>query len=101
MPLMDRLFRKQGRPQSSISPLDRLAFIGERGMGALSYVPHDPVQLTAEDIQLLDLAMAAQTLAKEKTAQYSSNWHASAAHRTVPAPKSSYSSIPSAVKSVR
>jgi serine/threonine-protein kinase HipA len=48
MPLMDRLFRKQGRPQSSISPLDRLAFIGERGMGALSYVPHDPVQLTAQ-----------------------------------------------------
>ncbi|WP_343728654.1 type II toxin-antitoxin system HipA family toxin [Duganella sp.] len=64
--LMDRLFRKQGRPQSGISPLDRLAFISERGMGALSYVPPDPIQLTAEDIQLRDLAMAAQTLIQGK-----------------------------------
>lgn len=33
MLLMDKLFRKQGRPQHSISPLDRLAFVGERGRG--------------------------------------------------------------------
>ena len=66
MLLMDKLFRKQGRTQGNISPLDRLAFIGERGMGALSYVPPDPLQLSPQDLQLLDLAKAAQTLAQGK-----------------------------------
>jgi serine/threonine-protein kinase HipA len=37
--LMDREFRKQGRSPASISPLDRLAYIGTRGMGALTYHP--------------------------------------------------------------
>jgi len=66
MLLMDKLFRKQGRAQGSISPLDRLAFVGERGMGALSYVPPDPLQLSPEELQLLDLAKAAHTLSQGK-----------------------------------
>jgi serine/threonine-protein kinase HipA len=37
--LMDREFRKQGRAPGSITPLDRLAYIGTRGMGALTYHP--------------------------------------------------------------
>lgn len=37
--LMDREFRKQGRNPASVSPLDRLAYIGTRGMGALTYHP--------------------------------------------------------------
>lgn len=61
-----KLFRKQGRPPHCISPLDRLAFVGERGMGALSYIPPDPMQLAQEDLQLLDLAKAAQTLTQGK-----------------------------------
>jgi serine/threonine-protein kinase HipA len=40
--LMDREFRKQGRSLASISPLDRLAYIGTRGMGALTYHPPAP-----------------------------------------------------------
>jgi hypothetical protein len=63
MLLMDKLFRKQGRTQG-VSPLDRLAFVGERGMGALSYVPPDPLHLTLDDLQLLDVAKAAQTIAQ-------------------------------------
>ncbi|MQA39699.1 type II toxin-antitoxin system HipA family toxin [Rugamonas aquatica] len=66
MLLMDKLFRKQGRTQSGISPLDRLAFVGDRGMGALSYEPPDPLQLSPEDLRLLDLARAAQTLLQGK-----------------------------------
>ncbi|MYM89104.1 type II toxin-antitoxin system HipA family toxin [Rugamonas sp. FT82W] len=66
MLLMDKLFRKQGRALHSISPLDRLAFVGDRGMGALSYVPPDPLQLSPEDLLLLDLAQAAHTLAQGK-----------------------------------
>jgi serine/threonine-protein kinase HipA len=64
--LMDKLFRKQGRPPHTVSALERLAFIGERGMGALSYAPPGLAQLPAEDLHLLDLAQAAQTLAQGK-----------------------------------
>ena len=56
MLLMDRLFRKEGRNLAEVSPLDRLAFIGDRAMGALSFEPADREALTAKDVQLLDLA---------------------------------------------
>jgi serine/threonine-protein kinase HipA len=55
--LMDRLFRKQGRNLDQISPLDRLAFIGDKAMGALVFEPADDEALTPADIQLLDLAL--------------------------------------------
>ena len=35
--LMDKAFRQAGRDPAMISPLDRLAFIGRRAMGAISY----------------------------------------------------------------
>jgi serine/threonine-protein kinase HipA len=56
MLLMDRLFRKQGRDMVQISPLDRLAFIGDRAMGALAFEPAESEALTLTDVQLLDLA---------------------------------------------
>ncbi len=56
MLLMDRLFRRQGRDLAQISPLDRLAFIGDRAMGALTFEPAESEALTLEDVQLLDLA---------------------------------------------
>lgn len=60
--LMDRLFRKAGRPSSGLSPLDRLAFIGTRAMGALTFEPADPLALSGEDVQLLALAQQAQAV---------------------------------------
>ncbi len=56
MLLMDRLFRKEGRKQADISPLDRLAFIGDRAMGALGFEPSEVETLTKTDAQLLDVA---------------------------------------------
>ncbi len=56
MLLLDRLFRKQGKRPEQISPLDRLAFIGETAMGALAFEPVEGGALTHEDVQLLDLA---------------------------------------------
>ncbi len=56
MMLMDRLFRKQGRRSDQISPLDRLAFIGDHAMGALAFEPAQSKSLTHEDVQLLELA---------------------------------------------
>jgi len=37
--LMDREFSKRGLDRGSLSALDRLAYIGTRGMGALTYHP--------------------------------------------------------------
>ena len=56
--LMDRAFRRAGL--QSVSPLDRLAFIGDRAMGALSYEPADPDTLPDEDVKLLDVARQVQ-----------------------------------------
>jgi serine/threonine-protein kinase HipA len=56
MLLMDRAFRKLGRNPAELSPLDRLAFIGSRGLGALTFEPAEELELQAEDIQLLRLA---------------------------------------------
>ncbi|MDY7117514.1 type II toxin-antitoxin system HipA family toxin [Halomonas sp. SSL-5] len=37
--LMDRLFRQHGIPPHAVTAMDRLAFVGEHGMGAISYHP--------------------------------------------------------------
>ncbi len=41
--LMDRYFRQQGFEFNTISPLQRLAYIGERALGALSYQPCEDI----------------------------------------------------------
>lgn len=40
--LLNRKLMSLGLNLGSLSPLDRLCFVGERGMGALSYVPDTP-----------------------------------------------------------
>ncbi|WP_431287204.1 type II toxin-antitoxin system HipA family toxin [Roseateles chitinivorans] len=52
--LMDRLFRQQGLRHPG--PLDRLAFIGERAMGALRFVPATASDVEEPDWTLLALA---------------------------------------------
>lgn len=57
--LMDRAFRKQGLRPEAATPLDRLAFIGTRGMGALTY---HPMTGPGDPADLVDLeALAAQS----------------------------------------
>ena len=60
MLLMDRLFIKQGIQRRQISPLDRLAFLGDRTMGALTFAPALDLDLPVADLELLDLAKEAQ-----------------------------------------
>jgi serine/threonine-protein kinase HipA len=58
MLLMDRFFRTHGRNIRNITAIDRLAYIGKNGMGALAYEP-------AEDTgQSLDLSLNLYKLAK-------------------------------------
>lgn len=63
--LMDRLFRRHGRAIANISPLDRLGFIGDRAMGALTFEPAEPWGLTRNDVSLLELADEAQVVQQD------------------------------------
>lgn len=54
--LMDRAFARAGRPPHEISPLDRLAFIGERALGALAFEPAEAAALAEEELDLAQLA---------------------------------------------
>jgi serine/threonine-protein kinase HipA len=56
--LMDRYFRQYGVDPKVISPLERLAYLGDRAMGALSYEPAIPV-ITKKSTQTLSLALLA------------------------------------------
>lgn len=67
--LMDRLFRLHGRDIAALSPLDRLAFVGERVMGALAFEPADPLTLAQEDVQLLALARESQAVLADQDTQ--------------------------------
>lgn len=60
--LMDRLFRQSGRNPDAVSPLDRLAFIGQRAMGALSFRPSVDLGANESDWSLLQLARAAHDI---------------------------------------
>ena len=66
--LMDRVFRKQGLDPARVSILDRLAYIGERGMGALTY--HPPTaneEDSAPAVDLQELAHQAERILQGST----------------------------------
>ena len=54
--LMDKQFRRAGINPATLSVLDRLAFIGNRAMGALSFAPPSTNDVQAQDFSLLALA---------------------------------------------
>jgi serine/threonine-protein kinase HipA len=63
--LIDRQLHKEGHLSRSLSPLDRLAFVGSYGMGALRYEPCDKsVVHTHEDINLDSLSHFSQEILK-------------------------------------
>ncbi len=62
MLLMDRALRKLGRNPREVSVLERLAIVGERAMGALSFEPADEDVLPAEELQLKALAQEVMAL---------------------------------------
>jgi serine/threonine-protein kinase HipA len=54
--LMNRFFMKKGFMLSEISPLDRLAFLGDRGMGALTFEPTSDKKIETFNFTLKQLA---------------------------------------------
>lgn len=57
---------EQGIKQHDISPLDKLAFIGKRGMGALEFVPETSGIKKSEKVNLQLLANLAQRIVTER-----------------------------------
>lgn len=67
--LMDRMFRKRGMELEHISPLDRLAFLGTRTMGALTYHPPETPEQEPELIDLEKLGSEAQLVYSGKASR--------------------------------
>lgn len=64
--LMDRCFFQDGRELADISPLDRLAFIHDRAMGAFVFRPADELSEEPEYLSLVELAESAQLVLSGK-----------------------------------
>ena len=61
--LMDRHLMRLGINQASLTPLDRLSYIGNYGMGALTYEPvRETEDVMLSDIVLDDLASSSQDI---------------------------------------
>jgi len=68
--LMDRHLQSLGVDVQYLSPLDRLAYIGNRGMGALSYKPAKSMsKKVGFDIDLSELAASAIAIYEGKTSE--------------------------------
>lgn len=63
--LQDKLFRSKGWNPARMSPLDRLAFVGDRAMGALVFEPSEPETLEYADVELLELAREVREVATD------------------------------------
>ena len=66
--LMDRMLKRHGRDPGQVSQLERLAIIGESGMGALCYRPADKLRWSAETGDLDDLAAECQSILNHREA---------------------------------
>jgi serine/threonine-protein kinase HipA len=62
--LIDQWLARQGRSLASFSPVERLCYIGVRGMGALEYRPilHPPASSRSTSIELQELVELANTM---------------------------------------
>lgn len=64
--LMDRALRLSGVDVSEITPIDRLAFVGSRAVGALSYEPDTGSEYVSQSASMLNI----QALAEEAVAVF-------------------------------
>jgi len=63
MLLMDRDFRQRGIGRERVTPVDRLAYIGSRGMGALTYHPTTgPKDAGTDEVELDEFAAQAEAV---------------------------------------
>lgn len=61
--LIDRQIASKGIAYQQLTPLDRLAFVGDQGLGALTYAPVDyPYERSVDEMQIESLAREAQLI---------------------------------------
>ena len=76
MLLQDRIFRQKGTLPNHLTAMDRLAFVGDKGMGALSFSPVSEFSATTHaDIDLATLGLEAQTLFDTSMSDYMDSNH--------------------------
>lgn len=76
MMLQDRVFRQKGILPNQLTAMDRLAFVGDKGIGALSFSPVSEFSAsTHADINLATLGLEAQTLFDASMSDYMDNNH--------------------------
>lgn len=61
MRLMDRALEARGRRPAEVTPIDRLAIIGDNAFGALRFAPPDSEAVDEKDLDLLELARETQS----------------------------------------
>jgi len=66
--LLDRFLLSQGIELSSLSFLERLSFVGENGMGALSYFPDNSFKHKVKNYDLNQIASQVADILSEKSA---------------------------------
>ena len=66
--LIDAWVTRQGRTPASFSPIERLCYVGTRGMGALEYQPPTRIDSTSQRVQIDQLAELAATVMQSRAA---------------------------------
>ncbi len=65
--LINAWLAQQGRPENSMNPVEKLCYIGDRGMGALEFVPaKGPRAKTSKPIEVDELVELASEILSEK-----------------------------------
>ena len=67
--LLDRMLRREGLNPSEIDPLDRLAFVGSSGRGALEYRPQSEFSFSGVPSSLDDLAFWCQEILDDRSVE--------------------------------
>lgn len=65
--LIDRWLEQQGRDRSSFSPVERLCYMGERGMGALEFRPAIKRLQASQPLEIAELAALANRVLSAKS----------------------------------
>jgi serine/threonine-protein kinase HipA len=58
--IMDKIFKAHGIDVSSVTPIDRLAFVGDRAMGALSFQPDEGQKYLTTNLGEIDIDALAE-----------------------------------------
>ena len=64
--LLDRILKKYGTSLNEMNPVERLSFVGSRGMGALCYVPEMQLNTRKDAVTLDNMQQDALDVLSEK-----------------------------------